>query len=160
MERRGNERACICGRFFLLFLKVMSHLTGWGFKWETIARETILPKVISSKCLINPDVAAMYHTQNSPKQSLKTPPPSLCHPVEATFSGSPPGLAEPQHHQRVLTDSIVQQPVSLPLTGLAVLSVSWGFVVLCDLNQVTLMLLLSFSVCFSPRCIYKCLPHG
>lgn len=154
MEHRGNERACICGRFFLLFLRVMSQLTWWGFKCETIARATILPKVIFSSCLINPDVAAMYHAQNSQIQSLKTPPPSLCHPVEATFSGSPPGL------RHVLADSIVQQPVSLPLTGLAALSVSWGFVPLCDLNPVTLMLLLSFSACFSPRCIYKCLPHG
>lgn len=163
-RRRGNETVCICGRFLLLFWPVMIRLTWWGFEWDTITRAVVSPKVIFSKCLINPDVAAMYHTQNSRKQSLKTPPPSLHRPLEATFSGFPPGLAEPQHHQGVPTDSIVQQPISLPLAGLAVLSVSWGFVLFfflsCDLNQEAVKLLCSVSVCFPPRCIYKCLPHG
>lgn len=92
----------------------------------------------------------MYLSQNS-RKSLKAPASSLRPPAEATFSDSPPGLAEPQHHQRVLAGSaVVQQPVPLPPAGLAVLSVSWGFLLSCDSNQDAMKLLLSFSVCFLP----------
>lgn len=129
----------------------MSQLTWWGFKWDTITRAVISPKVIFSKCLINPDVAAMYHTQNSRKQSLKPPPPSLRRPLEATFSGSPPGLAEVQHHQGVLADSIVQQPVSLPLAGLAVLSVSWGF---CFFFCCVIWIRRRWSCCVHSVCVF------
>lgn len=103
-----------------------------------------------SKCLINPDVAAMYLSQNS-RKSLKVPASSLRRLAEVNFSDSPPGPAEPQHHQRVLADSaVIQQPVPLPLARLAVLSVSWGFVLSCDSIQDAMKLLLSFIVCFLP----------
>lgn len=96
-------------------------------------------------CLINPDVAAMYLSQNS-RKSLKAPASSLHRPAETTFSDSPPGLAEPQHHQR----AVVHQPIPLPPAGLAVLSVSWSFVLSCDSIQDAMKLLPSFSVCFLP----------